>query len=322
MLNKDLERKFFLALALGFVVFLGLAIWGDAGKIGDELFSFSWTIFPLALLLSLLNYLFRFFRWQFFLKVLNLNLEIGPRESFLIFLSGLPMALTPFRTGELLKSHLLKKLSGVEKSATSPILIAERLTDAFAMLVLMSIGFSIFHYGFFLFLASLTTALLLSIIIQIRPLCLKLLNLLSLIGPVAKRIHKFHNFYENSFKLIKFKSLLIGTIFGLLAWVCQILGAFLILNNVASGMFASDYLFKAVSFIFSFSAAMGFSIPIPGGLGVSETTSTGLLSLLLGLSRSEAVTVTLLSRLSTIWFGFLVGIIALVILSKKYKKIF
>lgn len=321
MLNKNLERKFFLALGLGFLVFLGLAVWGDAKKITHELYSFNWAIFPFALFLSLLNYLFRFFRWQFFLKVLDFNLEIKQRDSFLIFLSGLPMALTPLRTGELLKSHLLKKLSGIDKSATSPVLIVERLTDAFAMLILMSIGFSVFHYGFFLFLASLTAALLLSIVIQIRPLCLKLLSVLSLIKPIARRIHKFHNFYENSFKLIKFKNLLIGTIFGLFAWVCQIWGAFMILDSVAGGRFAGDYLFKATSFIFSFTAAMGFSIPVPGGLGVSETTSTGLISLLLGLSRSEAVTVTLLSRLSTIWFGFLVGIIALIILSKKHKNL-
>ena len=46
---------------------LGLGLYADFGSLGDELASFRWELFPLALALTALNYLLRFFRWQRYL---------------------------------------------------------------------------------------------------------------------------------------------------------------------------------------------------------------------------------------------------------------
>ena len=46
---------------------LGLGLCADFGSLGDELASFRWELFPLALALTALNYLLRFCRWQRYL---------------------------------------------------------------------------------------------------------------------------------------------------------------------------------------------------------------------------------------------------------------
>ena len=41
---------------------LGLGLWADFGSLGEELRSFRWELFPLALALTALNYLLRYLR--------------------------------------------------------------------------------------------------------------------------------------------------------------------------------------------------------------------------------------------------------------------
>ena len=89
------------------VVLLGLGLYADFGSLRAELASFRWELFPLALALTALNYLLRFFRWQRYLA--KLEIEVPPRRSFAIFVAGLTMTITPAKLGELLKSGLLKR---------------------------------------------------------------------------------------------------------------------------------------------------------------------------------------------------------------------
>src|SRR5437879_1464363 len=98
----------------------------------EALTHFHWVYIPLTLGLELVNYAGRFFKWQYYVK--RLKIEISSGESLWIFLAGLTMAITPGKVGELLKSYLLKRSTGVSISRTSPIIVAERLTDGIAML--------------------------------------------------------------------------------------------------------------------------------------------------------------------------------------------
>ena len=73
-----LKRGLVLVAALAVAVAVGLGLYADFGQLGDELASFRWELFPLALALTALNYLLRFWRWQRYLA--RLDIEVPTRS--------------------------------------------------------------------------------------------------------------------------------------------------------------------------------------------------------------------------------------------------
>src|SRR3989442_13562084 len=145
LLTRQIRTGIVLSLVLAFVVITAIALYADVPRVLGALASFRWQYLPLILGLTLFNYFCRFFKWQYYLK--RLDVKISWIKSLLIFLSGLSMAITPGKVGELLKSYFLKRATGVPISRTSPIIVAERLTDGIAMLGLAAIGLVLYPFG-------------------------------------------------------------------------------------------------------------------------------------------------------------------------------
>ena len=76
---------------------MGLGLYADFGKVRAELGSFRWELFPLALALTALNYLLRFWRWQRYLGRLAIDVPTG--RSFAIFVAGLSATITRRSSG-------------------------------------------------------------------------------------------------------------------------------------------------------------------------------------------------------------------------------
>src|SRR5690606_36890794 len=112
----------------------GVAIYGafvvvsGLRTLGDALRDFSGWTFGVALVLSSLNYCIRFFKWQYYLALLGIR-GVPAGDSFLVFLSGFVLTVTPGKVGEVFKSAVLMKTHGVAAARTAPIIGAERLTD-------------------------------------------------------------------------------------------------------------------------------------------------------------------------------------------------
>lgn len=300
---------------MGFFVFLALSFYGDFKKTSSLIISFKWYLFPVALILSSLNFFFRFLRWGFLLKAINI--KIDKKKSLLIFLSGLPMALTPLRGGELYKSAMLKETGAHRISTTAPIVFVERLTDAMAMLILMTGGLMIFNYGIVVFSLALVVTATLIIVINHEKTSLALISFISRVPIISRRRQQLLNLYESSKTLLHYNLLLPQIILSLAAWTAVVLDGCLIFYLL--GVPLNLIIILSFAFIFCFSGAVGFLTAIPGGLGVSEATVTGLSLLLLHLPREVAATGVLLTRLSTLWFGTGVGIIAMIIFYKNRK---
>ena len=63
-------------------------------------------------------------------------------RSLVIYLAGLSMSITPGKVGEVLRSTLLKASDDVPFTRTAPIVVADRLTDLGALVVLSLVGLS------------------------------------------------------------------------------------------------------------------------------------------------------------------------------------
>src|SRR5947207_9021274 len=166
LLTRQIRTGIVFSFVLAFVVITAIALYADVPRVLGALASFRWQYLPLILGLTLFNYFCRFFKWQYYLK--RLDVKISWIKSLLIFLSGLSMAITPGKVGELLKSYLLKRTTGEPISRTSPIIMAERLTDGIAMIALASTGLVLYRYGWELLLALLVCVLAGVLVIQNR----------------------------------------------------------------------------------------------------------------------------------------------------------
>jgi uncharacterized protein (TIRG00374 family) len=104
------------------------------------------------------------------------------------------------------------------------------------------------------------------------------------------------------------------TLLSFVSWGFEVLAFYVVLIGVgASG--GADTLLKA-SFIMPAATLASAILLTPGGLGVAEGGITGLSQVLLDLSKSDAAVAALVIRFGTLWFGVIVGLAALAIVSR------
>ena len=137
-------RIIFVALLLVAMV-AAAGVYADVSALAEEFAGFDWWMVAPALALAFANYVIRFGKWHYFLHVVERPVPV--RESGLVFFSGLSMSVTPGKVGELLKSYLLHKTSGVPPAASVPVVVAERLTDLISLIVLAMFGVATLGYG-------------------------------------------------------------------------------------------------------------------------------------------------------------------------------
>ncbi len=306
---NSLKRKILLSLVFGLVVVLGLAIYADLPKIGEVLASFRWKYLPLILGLTLFNYLLRFVKWHYYLNLIGVR-RLSVLDSLLIFFSGLSMVMTPGKVGEWLKSYLLKEAVGTSIAASAPIIVAERLTDGLAMLLLAAAGVLLYGYSWEILFLILLAALALIVLIQYRPLALALLSVGEGMPVISKRVHYLHAFYESSYQLLRVNNLLLAVGIGFVSWTGECVAFYFVL--VGLGLEPGSVLVVQAAFVLAVSTLVGSVSMLPGGLAVAEGSITTLLLVLRVVTAPAiAAAATLLIRFFTLWFGVSVGIVAL-----------
>jgi len=286
-----------------------LAFYADAPRMLTALARFRWELLPLILGFTTFNYGWRFVKWQYYLKRLQIHLPLG--KSLLIFLSGLSMAITPGKVGELLKSYFLKRATGVPVSRTSPIIVAERLTDGIAMLGLAAIGLVLYPFGREVLLALLLIGLTGIVLIQNRRLSLALLERGERLPGIARVAHWLHAFYESSYILLQWRPLLLAILIGLVSWSGECVALYFVYNGL--GVPGGIDLFIKTMFILAVSSLIGSASGLPGGLGTADGSMLGLTRFLVSASATLGGAATLLIRLCTLWFGLLIGVCAAIL---------
>ena len=306
---RRLLKPLIVTTILGVLTYSALVVYGDAKNIGDSLYKFKWHFFFIALLLASLNYMLRFVKWSFYLRCLDI--KVPPSESLVVFLSGFTVSVTPAKLGEVIKSLLLKESRGVSIARSAPIVVAERLTDLIAILLLALIGSIAYRFGWiFMFFSSIFVTLLV-LFITLRPLGEFVVRLLVRL-PLLKRIRdKIWESYEATYLMARWDRLAWPVVLSILAWMAECFAFFLIAN----GMGGYHLELLPATFIYAFSTAAGALAMMPGGLGVTEGGMTGLLLVLAGngLTAAEASATTILTRGATLWFAVVVGIANLLI---------
>lgn len=310
-MNKLLPRVL-IGVGAGVAVYVGFSVWADARAVGAALSSFAWTAAAWGLLLAALNYLIRFWRWDYYLRVLGL--QVRRTDSFLVFLAGFALTVTPGKLGEAVKALLLRQSHGYPAARTAPIVIAERLTDLIGLLALATAGaFTLDVDRRFLLAgaACVTAALLVVTIPRLSDLALALAARAPGLRRLAPRLREAH---ASTALMLRPGPLLWAVLLSTLAWLAECLAFWLIVGGFAP---AHIDLHPAV-FIYAAMTVAGALSFLPGGLGVTEA---GMLLLLVrlgaGISRGAATAATFVTRLCTLWFAVVVGLGALALVARR-----
>lgn len=290
----------------------GFMLFGDIGKLLEHLSTFDWTMFVLALVLASANYAIRFARWHHYLGALNIS--VPHRESLLIFLAGFVMSITPGKLGEVFKSFLLKERHGISVTRTGPIVLAERITDLLALVLLCGTGAMVFPQGAAFALAAAALVGTAVAAISWRPLGEWFLRLSVKIPVVNRLSERLREAYEAMHSLMRPRSLVVATLMSTLAWALECVALWLIVR----GFGEATITMTAAVFAYSSSTIAGALAMLPGGLGVTEAGMYGAVELLGdGVTHPVAVAATLLARLATLWWAVVVGAVALVLLQSR-----
>jgi uncharacterized protein (TIRG00374 family) len=89
---------------------------------------------------------------------------------------------------------------------------------------------------------------------------------------------------------------------------------------VVNGFAGASVDIQAATFIYASMTVAGALSFLPGGLGVTEAGMLAMLEqLATGCGRSVAAAATFVTRLCTLWFAVLVGIVALLVFARQTK---
>ncbi len=309
------KKKILLSAVFGALIFLGISLYADFDKLLGALGKFNWFYFPLILGLSFLNYVARFYKWEYYLKILKI--KVAPMLSFKIFLSSFVMSVTPGKMGEVLKSYLLKEETGTPVAKSAPIIIAERITDFISIIIICIMGAYVFDYGRAIIIGVGIFFIAVTLILSFQKLSLAIINSLERIKFISKYVHRIHIAYESIYQLVKIKPLVIAVGMSIVAWGFECLGFYYVLQIFSSTSNIETSLLTA-SFIYCFSTLVGAIAMLPGGLGATEATLTGLL-IILKIPKDVSAASTIIIRVATLWFAVVVGIIAVYFYNKHSK---
>jgi uncharacterized protein (TIRG00374 family) len=218
------------------------------------------------------------------------------------------MSVTPGKMGELLKSYLVREENGTPISKSAPIIIAERLTDFISVVLLCITGAFVFDYGKELVVGVGLFFIMCVALISSRKISLRIISYLEKIKIFHKIGEKMHEAYESIYVLVRIKPLLIAVAVSAGAWFLECLGLYIVLKVYSTYSHVEVGILSAV-FIYGFSTIIGSIAMLPGGLGLTEASLTGLM-VLLNIPKDISVASTFIIRVATLWFSVIVGVIS------------
>ena len=305
------SRRLLAVTLAGVAVFAAVSIYGDVSELGARLAGYAWWTFAAALGLALANYALRFARWTLYLR--RRGLAIPPRTSAAVFLSGFALSITPGKVGELIKSFLLRATCGVPVAASAPIVVAERMTDLIALLLLGLAGVALYGVGTGTVLAGAALVAAGLVVLASPRLAGALIDLATRPRRLARLRPRLLEIHAGLAALVRPWPLTWATAIAAAAWLAECIGFALVVH----GFPGTDVPLDLAVLIYAVTTVAGALSFLPGGLLVTEAGMTLLLvEASRGVDQATAAAATILIRLATLWFAVGLGLLALALLRR------
>ncbi|WP_137291082.1 lysylphosphatidylglycerol synthase transmembrane domain-containing protein [Natronorubrum halophilum] len=288
-----------LTALLSVVVFFGLVAYADVGAVTSALAAVDPVTFGAVIGLTTVGYGFRFAKWHYYLRYLGVDVPL--EASAITFFSGLMMVVTPGKAGEVWKAWFLRDKRGVPASETASVVGAERITDLVALSAMAALGVLVYSRSSVPIVA-LVVALAAGIgLLQWRRACLTILERLESVPVVGDYAADVERFYESTYRLFRFRPLVVSTLLSLAAWGLEGIAFWLVLDG-----FGTETGVVIGLFVFGFGSVVGAVSMLPGGLAATEASMVGVL-VALGYSETVAAAATIAIRVGTLWYAAALG---------------
>ena len=285
-------------------LYAAFLIASDVNTIFDKISYFKIEFIPIILLLITSGWFTLFFRWHLLLR--NAKIFIPIKDSFLILTSGFALTIIPGKVGELVKSQLLKTKFGIARSKTIPIVILEQFYSAVGIVALSFFGIWYFELGAYV-LGFFTAALAFAVILLLsRKTFNKIVLLLEKKRFTSKFVEPLSSSYDGIKNGIKGPIVLYASSLSMLFWVIEAVTIYFIL--LAFGVEVIEFL--TIVSTYTTSIMLGILSFLPLGLGVVEGTLASFFTIQ-GIEVSLSLTIVVVIRLFTRWYGVSFGFIAL-----------
>jgi glycosyltransferase 2 family protein len=251
--------------------------------------------------LSLVNYAVRTWRWLAFGRQLGIGVP-APRNAA-YYLAGFALTATPGKAGEAIRLWFLKRGHGVPYLRSLPMLLADRMVDLWAALILSIAGMAAFaQYRWQgVALAAVIVAVSIPILFPLR--FLPLLGALRRVAPHrARLLARLRRLMRAMGALSSWRTYGLTLAPTLGGWFAEGAALYLLLRHMGGEI----GLLSAV-FVFSFAMIVGALSMLPGGLGSTEAAMVILLGAL-GVDLHVALASTAIVRITTLWFAVAIGV--------------
>ena len=137
-------NKIILTAVSAILFYVVFAIYSDINSIQNHFLNIDLSyIFPIFSIL-LFSQFIRSLSQRFILK--KLSIEINIKDSFILFLTGLSMIVTPGGSGQIIKSHFIKEKFNEPIQKSLPLVFVERFVDLITISVIIFV--TLFVVGF------------------------------------------------------------------------------------------------------------------------------------------------------------------------------
>jgi glycosyltransferase 2 family protein len=310
---KRIVSRLVAGVGVGVAVYVGFSIWADVGHVGKALAEFRWWFAGLACLLAAANYGVRFLRWQYYLKRVGVT-TVSTRDSLQVFLSGFALTVTPGKLGEAVKAVLLRASHRISMARTAPIVVAERVTDLVALLLLALVG--VFDYDvdrrFLVVGAALVVGGL--VVVSVDPVAKAAIAIAGRLPVLRRFAHRLDDAHAHTAILLAPLPLVVAVALATVSWFFECLAFWV----VVQGFPGAHIDLQRATFLYATTTVAGALSFLPGGLGVTEA---GMLALLArwgtGITRGSAAAATFVTRAATLWFAVALGLPSLLLYARR-----
>jgi uncharacterized protein (TIRG00374 family) len=307
---RPLSRYLLPGLVAAFAVVSAYELRGDIAQISLSPVHHSFELVWAAVLCSLLNYCLRIVRWRHYLARLGHGVPLG--FASLTYVAGFAFTLSPGKVGEMTRGRYYSRFN-ISLSDVGAAFCMERLLDVVAMLALATLVLAVApRYQNLIWGAGVMIVVVLALLALLpwKSIAASLTAASSSVSYWRRTPARLGAGLARALgatrSLLRARELLFGFATGCLAWALEGLGLFLLIcllpaahitPVVSIGIYAVAVLAGAISFV-------------PGGLGSTEAVMTALLASQ-GLTVPDALLVTMLCRIVTLWLAVCLGWVAI-----------
>jgi uncharacterized protein (TIRG00374 family) len=269
-----------------------------------------------AALLSLFNYLLRIVRWSVYLNRFDFRFPTG--FTGLTYVAGFAFTLSPGKVGEMIRARYYKE-AGVPLSVTTAAFFVERLMDLFAMTTLALFGLALLSGYVAILWISFAMMSGVFIALAVAP-WKKWQSMVAQHPRIATTLQRpldgILQTIISARALLHPRLLVFGFLIGLLAWGAEGLGL-MVLGSLAPAI-PMDWI--TATGIYAIAILIGALSFLPGGLGSTEVVMATLLAAH-GYPMPQAILLTMMCRIITLWLAVVIGWIAVFVLRNSYEQL-